>query len=148
MNHPLNIRTHHLLCIPRFYRGGYDKEFEDNMKKICIQIRKDPNTKIKVIVGKPDNLCEKCPYLFEGRCVQSPKIGKWVTLIDKRVCKYLNLKPNSVHKAEDIFNLSIDKVNSKTIKRVCKDCIFLDNCIKVGMNKSFQRELIKKKKEK
>jgi len=145
MRKPLKIRAHHLLCIPRFYRGGYDESFADNMKKICNKIRQDPDTKIKIIVGKPDDLCDKCPYLYKKECVQSKKIGKWVVSQDKKVLKYLKLKENSIHKASEVFKLSIEKVNQKTIRRVCKGCIFLDNCIKVGVNKSFRKDLEKLK---
>ena len=140
----IKIRTHHLACIPRFYSGGYDKKFADNMKEICLEIRKNPNTKIKVLVGKLDDLCQKCPYNWKNKCVQSKKIGKWVISQDKKVLKILKLKNNSVHKARDVFNLSMEEINPKTIKRVCKECIFLENCIKVGINNSFMKDLNKK----
>ncbi|MBU1988422.1 MAG: DUF1284 domain-containing protein, partial [Nanoarchaeota archaeon] len=58
----IKIRAHHLLCIPRFYSGGYNKTFSDNMKNIVMQIRKNPDVKIKVISGKSDVLCDKCPH--------------------------------------------------------------------------------------
>ncbi len=138
------IRAHHLLCIPRFYSGGYDKMFAENMKKICLEIRKNPDIKIKIVVGKPDDLCAKCPYWDGEQCIQSKKIGKWVVYQDKKVLKYLKLKENSLHKAKDVFNLSIDKVNPKTIKVICNNCIWLNNCLKVGINKSFQKNLNKK----
>jgi len=140
---PISVRAHHLLCIPRFYHGGYDKKFAGNMKKICMKIRKNPEIKIKIITGKPDDLCDKCPYLYKKECIQSEKIGKWVISQDKKVAKYLKLTPNSIYKAKDIFNLSVKKVNPKTIKFVCKGCIFFDNCIKVRINKSFIKELNK-----
>jgi uncharacterized protein len=140
----IKLRAHHLLCVPRFYRGGYDKKFAENMKKICMQIRKNPEIKIKVIVARPDDLCDQCPYWHTDRCVQSAKIGKWVVEQDKKVLKYLGLKENSIHRAKDIFNLSLEKVNPKTIKSVCKNCIFLENCIQVGVNKSFQKDINKK----
>ena len=143
MDKPIEIRAHHLLCIPRFYHSGYDKKFAENMKKICQNIRKNPDTKIKVIVSKLDDLCHECPYKSKGGCIQSKKIGKWVISQDKKVAKYLNLKPNSIHKAKDIFNLAMEKVNPKTIGKVCKNCIFLENCKKVGINNSFKKDLNK-----
>lgn len=143
MTEIIKIRFHHLLCIPRFYHGGYDEKFTKNMKNVVQSIRKNPNQKIKIITGKNDNLCDSCPYWYENRCVQSKKIGKWVVSQDKKVAKYLNLKPNSIHKAKDVFNLSMNKVNNKTIKSICKSCIFLENCIKVGINNSFKKDLNK-----
>ncbi len=141
----IELRAHHLLCIPRFYSGGYDKIFADNMKKVCLQIRKNPNTKIKVILGKPDHLCKKCPHLSKNKCVQSEKIGKWVGTQDKKVAKYLNIEENSIYNAKDIFNSSINKLNNNNIKNICKDCIFLENCIEVGINNSFKKDLNKEK---
>lgn len=143
----IKIRAHHLLCIPRFYNGGYNKIFAENMKEVCLQIRKNPNTRIKIIIGKPDSLCDKCPHLFSNKCIQSEKIGKWVVTQDKKIIKYLRIKSNSIHKAKDIFSLSIDNVNSQNIKEICKGCIFLDNCINVKVNKSFQKDLNRKQNE-
>jgi len=146
MKNIIEIRTHHLLCIPRFYHGGYDEEFTKNMKKICQRIRKNPDIKIKVVIGKLDDLCSKCPHKHGKGCIQSKGVGKWVIIQDKRAAKYLNLKPNSVHVAKDIFNLSMEKVNPQTISKVCEDCINLENCIKVGINNSFRKDLNKKQK--
>jgi hypothetical protein len=143
MENTIKIRAHHLGCIPRFYRGGYDENFAENMKNICATIRKNPNIKIKILVGKLDDLCMQCPHKYKDGCIQSEKIGKWVVAQDKKVAKFLKIKPNSIHTAKDIFNLAMDRINEKTIKSVCKDCIFLDNCVKVGINNSFRKDLNK-----
>lgn len=143
MENTIKIRTHHLACIPRFYRGGYEKNFTGNMKKICATIRKNPNIKVRVLVGRLDDLCIQCLHKYKNRCIQSKEIGKWVVAQDKKVTKYLRLKTNSVHRAKEVFNLSMDKINRGTIKSVCKDCIFLDNCMKVGINNSFRKDLNK-----
>ncbi|MDD5700367.1 MAG: DUF1284 domain-containing protein [Candidatus Nanoarchaeia archaeon] len=139
----MKIRAHHLACIPRFYHGGYNKRFAENMKSICTKIRKNPSIKITVLTGKLDDICMKCPYKFKSGCIQSEEIGKWVITQDKKVAKYLKLKANSIHTAKEVFNLSIDRININTIKSICKDCIFLDNCIKVRVNNSFRKDLNK-----
>ena len=143
MKEPIEIRAHHLACIPRFYHGGYDETFATNMKKVCHDIRKNPDCKIKVIIAKLDVLCKECPHKYNNTCVQSKKIGVWVNTQDKKVAKYLGLQANSIHIARDIFNLSLEKVNEKTIRSVCEECIFLKNCIKVGINNAFRKELNK-----
>ena len=145
MKEPIKIRAHHLACIPRFYRGGYNKQFAENMKNICATIRNNPDSKIKILIGKSDDLCMKCSHKYKNRCIQSEKIGKWVVVQDKKVANYLKLEPNSIYTAREIFNLSMKKINRKTIKSVCENCIFLDNCIKVGINKSFRKDLNKNK---
>jgi len=113
------------------------------MKWVCTYIRRNPDVKIKVIVAEPDVLCMKCPHRSGERCVQSKKIGKWVVEQDKKVLNYLKLKKDSIHEAKKIFNLSVKRVNEKTIKDVCEGCIFLNNCLKVGINKSFIKDLNK-----
>ncbi len=137
----IRIRAHHLLCIPRFYHGGYDEDFAENMKGICSAIRKHPDTRIKVLNGELDDLCRKCPFKYDGRCVQSEEIGKWVIFQDRKVVEYLGVDVNATHTARDIFNLSMDGVNEETIRSVCEGCIFLDNCIKVGINNAFRKDL-------
>jgi len=139
----IKIRAHHLLCIPRFYSKGYSEEFGENMKKICFEIRENPNIKIK-IVKECDDLCDKCPYKKDDICKKTPKLNKWVLLQDDRAFKKLKIKENSIHNAKDVFNLSMEKVNSKGVKDVCKGCVFLKNCIKVGINNSFKKDLNKK----
>ena len=85
MREPIEIRAHHLLCIPRFYSGGYDREFAGNMKKLCSIIRKNPGTKVKIITGKPGELCRECPHRQENMCMQSEEIGRWVVSQDMPV---------------------------------------------------------------
>jgi len=137
----LKIRAHHLLCIPRYYGGCYDKKFAKNMKKICLFIRKHPDTRIKVVSGKPDVLCVKCPYMKGSVCVQTPKMQKWVLSHDKKVLNYLKLKNNSVYIAKNIFNLSMD--NADSVARICKTCIFREDCTNVGINNSFRKDINK-----
>ncbi|MBT3407667.1 DUF1284 domain-containing protein [Candidatus Woesearchaeota archaeon] len=143
MKEPIEIRAHHILCMPRFYRGGYNTNFAINMKNTCQHIRNNPNTKIKVIVAELDVLCLQCPHKSNNKCVQSKKIGKWVEEQDRKVANFLDLKANSIHTAKDIFNLGMNKVNSKTMEQVCQDCIFLKNCMEVGVNNSFKKDLNK-----
>lgn len=136
----LKIRAHHLNCIPRFYRGGYNSDFADNMKSICNRIRKNPDIKIKLLVGELDELCMKCPHRYKKQCVQSKNIGKWVIFQDKKVVKLLRLKKNLICNARKILNIAMNRVNNKKIISVCKGCIFLKNCVKVGINNSFRED--------
>lgn len=140
MKNLIKIRPHHLLCIPRFYGGGYSKEFGKNLKKICFDIRKNPN--LKIIISKEcDDICKKCPYKKDEVCKKTPKLNYWILRQDEKVLKKLKIKDNSIHVVLEVFNLSINKVTSKNIKEICKGCVFLKNCIKVGINNSFKKEL-------
>lgn len=138
----LRIRAHHILCIPRFYGGGYDKVFGENLKRICLVIRKNPDIKIEV-VRKCDDICEKCPHKKNNICKKTPKLNYWIISQDNKVLKKSRLKENSVHMAKDVFNLSMDKIDSEILKDICKGCVFLENCLRVGINKSFRKEINK-----
>ena len=140
MERMIKLRAHHLLCIPRFYSGGYNKKFAKNMKKIVQNIRKNPDRKIRIIIGKNDDLCNSCPYWGKTHCIQTEKMNDIVIGIDKRVAKSLKIKNNSIYKAKDIFNLSVNKIADDKIRHFCKDCQFLDECIEVGMNRSFIKD--------
>ena len=142
MTRIIKIRPHHLLCIPRFYSGGYNKEFGENLKNICFEIRKHPNLKIKLSKGC-DDICKKCPYKKDNICKKTPELNYWILRQDDKVLKKLKIKDNSVYKAKDIFNFSMDNVTSQNIKDICKGCVFLKNCIKVGINNSFKNDLNK-----
>ncbi len=142
MKEIIQIRPHHLLCIPRFYGGGYNKEFGKNLKKICFDIRKNPHLKIKVL-KECDDICINCPYKRDDICKKTPKLNYWILRQDDKVLKKLKIKNNSIHKARDIFNFSINKVTSQDIKDICKGCVFLKSCIKVGINNSFKKDLNK-----
>ncbi|MDP1728673.1 MAG: DUF1284 domain-containing protein [archaeon] len=141
MEKPITIRAHHLLCIPRFYRREYNKRFAEKIRKICNSIRKNPQIPIKLVSEKLDNLCYKCPHAKQGRCNQSKEIEQFVIKQDKKVIEYLKLKANSVHRAKEIFNLSMKKINDKNVRKFCNKCIFVNNCSRVGINKSFKKDL-------
>jgi|SRR3989344_1611815 len=138
----VKIRPHHLLCIPRFYGGGYNKEFGKNLKKICFKIRKNPNLKINVLKAC-DDICKSCSYKKDNICKKTPKLNYWILRQDDGVLEKLKIKDNSILMAKDIFNLSIDNITSQNIKDICKGCVFLKNCVKVGVNNSFKRDLNK-----
>jgi len=142
MKEPIEIRAHHLLCIPRFYGGGYTKEFGLNLKQICMHIRRNSNTKIKV-VKECDAVCGKCPYKKDYMCKKTPKLDRWILRQDARVLDKLKIKQNSIHKAKNIFNQSMNTITSENIADICKGCVFLRNCQKVGINNAFRKELNK-----
>jgi hypothetical protein len=139
----LKIRAHHLLCIPRYYSGGYNKEFGKRHMQVNKSLRKNPNQKVKIIRDL-DVLCEKCPYK-KGRICQCPIENARILRLDDRVIKRLKLKKNSIHVAKDIFNLSMNKV--PTIKGICNICENYKWCLKGkrkgGVNNSFRKNLNK-----
>lgn len=132
----IKIRAHHLLCIPRFKGGGYNKNIRERIFEIQKRIKENPNIKIKV-VKECDNICDACPFKKDNICKKTPKLNYWILVQDNKVLKKLNIKNNQTFKAKNIFKLSIVKIKNKELKNICKRCNFLDFCLKYGLNKSF-----------
>ena len=143
----LKIRAHHLLCIPRYYSKGYNKEFAKRHKEVCMSIRENPSQKIKIL-RKLDNLCAKCPHKKGNACAKTPDGQNHVMWLDAQVLKRLGIKENSVHVARDIFNLSMDKIPN--VKGICGKCsTYYKSCIggkdHTGINNSFKEDIQKLK---
>ncbi len=132
----IRIRPHHLLCIPRFYRGGYAAE---GFKKVSKILRKNSNIKIR-IVKECDDVCNKCNN-YDNVCKKRQGINKEILIQDGLVLKKLNLKDKSIHKVKDVFNLSINTITKKNLKSICEGCEFLSGCLKWGVNKSFLKDI-------
>lgn len=143
----IKLRPHHLVCIPRFFsRCGYNKEYENNFKKICFKIKKNQNLKIKIVKGC-DDICNKCPYKKENICKKRVGINPLILKQDKRVLNALKIRENSIHKARNILNSSINKIKNRDLNKFCKikeGCEFLNLCKKYGFNKSFIKDVNKK----
>ena len=107
-----------------------------------MKIRKKPNLKIKV-TSECDAVCEKCPYKKDGICKKTPKLNEWILRQDYKIFSKLKVKKGSVYEAMDIFNRSIENFTSENLREICKWCVFLRNCLKVGINKSFKKDLNK-----
>ena len=144
----IEVRGHHLLCIPRYYRecfsDGYGKVFAENMKNICKQIRANPSLQVKLISEKPDVLCKKCDHLIENKCTNGNNMSKWVENQDVKTLEYLKLKPNSIYVAKDVFNLAMNEINDENFSEFCQGCAYVDNCTKIGINRSFAKDLNRK----
>lgn len=134
----MEIRAHHLLCIPRFRGKGYNKKIKRGIFNIQKRIKENPNMKIKVIKSC-DAVCNACPFMLNKKCVKKPEINH-IEIQDNRVIKKLNLKENQIFKARDIFNLSA-KIKNKELKQICKGCGYLRFCLKHGLNKSLLNKL-------
>jgi hypothetical protein len=136
----LKIRAHHLLCIPRHCTSGYNRVYTNNLNRVCSEIRKNPGMDI-MLLKECDVVCSKCPHKKGGICEKRPKINYWILVQDGKVLKELRLKKDSIHKARDIFNLSMDVIGSEKIAKICRGCEFLEECIHLGINSSFRKDL-------
>lgn len=104
------------------------------------RVEENPLLGIQIVRGT-DEVCCACPFLKENKCSKKPGINYWVRVQDNKVLKALEIKANSSFTAKDIFNLSIEKINNKELKRICEGCEFSQYCLKNGLNKSFTKKI-------
>ncbi|MDD5700124.1 MAG: DUF1284 domain-containing protein [Candidatus Nanoarchaeia archaeon] len=135
----IRLRAHHLLCLSRFNENssGYDGDFEKNFTGIFKTILENPDVEI-IVKRECDNVCEKCPHIKDGMCNKPSKykISHWIRVQDNKTMRLIKIKPNSIHKARDIFKLVADKIGNEELKKICKGCEYLDNCVRDSFNKS------------
>jgi len=139
----LRLRPHHLLCIPRYFRGGYNKEYADNFRRICFSIREKPYLDIEIVLGC-DDVCEKCSYRQDNTCTKREGINELILIQDRKVLETLKIKTGDIFKAKDIFTLSINKIKNEDLEKFCKiyrGCDYLNSCISYGFNKSFVKNI-------
>ncbi|MBM3233989.1 DUF1284 domain-containing protein [Candidatus Pacearchaeota archaeon] len=135
----IKLRAHHLLCLSRNYATKdewYNKKLTQHAHKIHSRLIKNPNLKIKII-KKCDDICKKCPHRKGKICKKREKINYWIKVMDNKVLRLIKIKPNTKHKASELFKLTINNITNKDLRDICRGCEFLKNCIKYRVNKSF-----------
>ena len=120
----MDVRAHHLVCMRSFQGKGYSREFVDNFYKIIDKLKKNPLVKV---VNKPDAICEKCPHNKNGCIKKGPKSELRVRKKDNEFIKALNLTLNKTMKANKIKEIT-EKITKKEIKKLCRNCQWLDYC--------------------
>src|SRR5690242_11390396 len=64
---PIQLRGHHLLCLLGYRGMGYSEAFCENMTEVYEQLRQEPETLIRLVLG-PDDLCAAYPKEGEQHC--------------------------------------------------------------------------------
>jgi len=137
------IRPHHLLCLSRKYatKGGwYNNKLTKHACKTRSEIIENPGLKIKII-KRCDDICKKCPNRRGKICKKREKINYWIIVMDNKVLRKLKIKENSINRSNKLFRLTINNINNKDLKNICRGCESLKYCLKYGVDKSFQKEL-------
>ena len=76
----MEIRYHHLLCLPRFEGKGYSADFCKNMANI----KKRYNNEKITLVERCDEICSHCPNNKGGKCKEEEKV-KSISDGEKRI---------------------------------------------------------------
>lgn len=79
------LRGHHLICL-NFFRGeGYTEEFIENLFAV---INKE---ELEIVTGA-DDVCRKCLYLKDGKCISSDYTDEKIRLQDREALRLLGFK--------------------------------------------------------
>lgn len=99
----MNIRYHHLMCIPRFQGKGYSEDFCKNMAEIKAQM--EQGEKIN-LVSRTDDICKYCPNQIDNICKSENKVLQY------------DLKVKE----------ALEKKKSIDISKICYDCEWYSVC--------------------
>ena len=120
----MNLRPHHLLCIPKFTGHGYNADFTAHMKSIVSELTEHPNTRITVTQGC-DDLCKMCPNNINGVCTSLEKTA----LMDSAVLSICNLS----YGENILWTTATCKVRERILKtkefnKICARCKWFELC--------------------
>jgi len=141
-NNIIYLRGHHLLCLQGYQGYGYDTKFKAKMETIIEQV--NANDYKLTITNSADDLCESCPNLKDGKCVEGLEISdnssENKNNMNKNNSKIVNMDNIVIEKAkleknrEYSFNEAISIINKsfhniQNAKKVCKDCKWIEKCL-------------------
>ncbi|MBI5025836.1 MAG: DUF1284 domain-containing protein [Nitrospirae bacterium] len=95
----IKLRGHHLICLHFFSGEGYSPEFVTNLHELIKRLADE----VLLVYERADDVCLKCPYLKDGKCLYSEDSEKEIMEMDKKALELLKIKPET-------------KINWQTIK--------------------------------
>ncbi len=78
----MNIRYHHLMCIPRFKGKGYNEKFCVNMKKVQDYINGGGKFNF---IEHCDDICAHCPNMAGEICKDEEQVKRYDALVKSAV---------------------------------------------------------------
>lgn len=88
----MEIRYHHLLCLPRFEGKGYSADFCKNMANV----KKRYNNEKITLVERCDEICSHCPNNKGGKCKEEEKVKSYDKTVKKLISLGVKPTPNDV----------------------------------------------------
>ncbi|MEW6163387.1 MAG: DUF1284 domain-containing protein [Nitrospirota bacterium] len=120
----IKLRGHHLICLHFFSGKGYNSEFVSNLRKVLE--RAEAGEEIEVCSGA-DDICKKCPYLKEERCLYGRDAEDEIGEMDRRAIKLLSLKARRRVRWVDIKE-KIPEILHEWSRDYCKECDWRKAC--------------------
>jgi hypothetical protein len=120
----IRLRGHHLICLHFFKGEGYDAQFLANLKKLLGRVK--AGEEVEVCSGA-DDVCKRCPYLRDGRCLYDIGAEDEMKGMDGRALRLLRLDVHDKVKWQDIRE-KIPEILREWSKEYCKDCEWRKVC--------------------
>ncbi len=123
----IKIRAHHLLCMQGYQGYGYSREFERNLKEVIEYLDSHPYSRLE-ITAEADVICDKCPYLKDGKCIKSLNSNS-ITYLDLKVLSKIGIELGKIESTGNIFKLVNESLNSSDLKEICGKCSWKEKCL-------------------
>lgn len=119
MSEILNLRAHHLLCLPGYKGNGYDGSHKTSWDTISAQLRENPDTFVRIIDGK-DDLCKNCPNAKGANGIRCN--AGFLSQLDEKVKDMLFLKTGLVLTWKQLMERAYAIMNKDNHKEACGNC--------------------------
>ncbi len=119
MNEILNLRAHHLLCLPGYEGKGYDGQHKTSWDTISEQLKEHPDTFVRITDGK-DDLCKNCPNAVgkNGKRCNSD----FLATLDEKVKGLLNIATGTIMTWQEYMQKVFSIMNKDNHKELCGKC--------------------------
>lgn len=118
MENCINLRAHHLLCLPGYKGNAYSKTHSNSWDEVSVALKTNPDMQVKIIEGK-DTLCKKCPNDGSNgsKCNE-----KTLNIVDEKVKQILDLKDNVIYKFSELTDKLKAVMTPEKHKEFCGSC--------------------------
>ncbi len=118
MKNYIEMRPHHLLCLPGYKGFGYDKKHANSWDRVSESLKEYPDMRVKIVEGK-DTLCTTCPNDGSKGSKCNERILK---ILDNKVKEMLQLKENTIYKFNELMENLRNVMNPQKHKELCGAC--------------------------
>ncbi|MDW7651652.1 MAG: DUF1284 domain-containing protein [Bacillota bacterium] len=120
----INVRGHHLLCLPRFQGRGYSPAFIGNITALADRLAENPDQAVCLVDG-PDDICLQCPHQADGEC---GLVDADVRERDRRILQLLEVVPGECRSYSELQRKLKSVFLHFSLEQICGDCRWLDTC--------------------
>ena len=136
----IELRAHHLLCMPMYSGHGYSEDFCMHMSEV-INCLHEGNVKLRILLT-PDEVCSHCPNLqpaslaetdLEGEKLDWSKIRSEDPRVAGRSCKHEARTSNKDSMLLDAFGLTGGQIYTieelvATVQKIMTEAVFEKSC--------------------